>query len=314
MRHEDLGNMSAYSPKNPGFCCRYSATALGIHWFIPVFIVVIAPADSSHSPSNTVSAGPVIMTGAPAPAHATASVPPRVATHTGESSNPRRIPVDHRGTRAGTAREGLAGAPLPHAQANVSAIDDLHVTCVAPAEILMQLDQRSLASAPAPRRRPRSLDRVRIAQRHRGDERPCGPPTSRSDYGSLAPRKGFPRRESRRAHVDRHLAVRLQRGLDHATARFDADGATCRQPAPADELDETPRAVAALFDLAAVGVEYAIAKIDVRARRGLPPPGSGRSPRRNAGPRCAGSRPARARHARARRRTRRNRCRAPAFS
>ncbi len=57
-----------------------------------------------HSPSNTVRAGPFIDTGAPSPAHAIVSAPPRVTTRTRSSSNPRRRP-------ATTA----AQAPVPHA-------------------------------------------------------------------------------------------------------------------------------------------------------------------------------------------------------
>src|SRR5574340_1537716 len=55
------------------------------------------------SPSKTEIAGPVISTGAPSPSQAMVSWPPRVATLTGLSSRPRRMP-------ATTA----AQAPVPH--------------------------------------------------------------------------------------------------------------------------------------------------------------------------------------------------------
>ena len=39
------------------------------------------------------TAGPVISTGVPGPAHAISSSPPRVCTPTGDSSSPRRMPA-----------------------------------------------------------------------------------------------------------------------------------------------------------------------------------------------------------------------------
>src|SRR6185312_139534 len=61
----------------------------------------------SISPSNTLTAGPVIINGNSVPAQAIDNCPPRVSTLTGESSRPRRMP-------ATTA----AHAPVP--QASVS--------------------------------------------------------------------------------------------------------------------------------------------------------------------------------------------------
>ena len=47
----------------------------------------------SISPSNTLTAGPVIVTASALPAQATISSPPRADTLTGESSKPRRMPA-----------------------------------------------------------------------------------------------------------------------------------------------------------------------------------------------------------------------------
>ena len=60
---------------------------------------------------------------------------------------------------------------------------------------------------------------------------------------------------------------RFERGLDHSSARFDPDGALGGQSLVADEMHEAARAVAALLDLATIGVEYPVAKIDVGASR-----------------------------------------------
>ena len=58
-------------------------------------------------------------------------------------------------------------------------------------------------------------------------------------------------------------------GHDDAARGLDADRALVREPLVADELDEAARAVAALLDLAAVGVEDPVAEVDVVARRRL---------------------------------------------
>jgi hypothetical protein len=68
--------------------------------------------------------------------------------------------------------------------------------------------------------------------------------------------------ESRRPHVDRDRAVGFERRFDHAGTGPDADRASLGQALVVDEADETPRAVAALLDLAAIGIEDPIAEID----------------------------------------------------
>ena len=71
------------------------------------------------------------------------------------------------------------------------------------------------------------------------------------------------RLEARHAHVHRHLAVRLQARHDDAGSGFDANLGFRAQPLVVHEAHEAARAVAALLDLAAVGVEDAVAEIGI---------------------------------------------------
>jgi hypothetical protein len=71
--------------------------------------------------------------------------------------------------------------------------------------------------------------------------------------------------EDRRAHVDGHAAVALDAGHDHARLRPDADLVLVGQPLVAHEAHEAARAVAALLDLAAVGVEDPVDEVHVGA-------------------------------------------------
>jgi len=72
------------------------------------------------------------------------------------------------------------------------------------------------------------------------------------------------RREDRYAHIDAHRAVVLEARDDDSAEGFDADFAFRAQPLLMNETYEAASAVAALLDFAAVGVEDAIAEIDVR--------------------------------------------------
>ena len=217
------------------------------------------------------------------------SSPPRVSTRTGESSEPAPDARDHRRACAGPARERLAGAALPNAQANGSAIDDLHVTRVdAIRKSRMALDRRAPASRPAPRRRRRTTCTACGLPIDSAEMRTVVPPTS--SVSSTAPvaadERDLLRAKSRHAHVDGDLAVGLEPRHDEPAGGFDADLALVGQPAIAHEHDEAARAVAALLDLAAVGVEDPVAKVGVAAARARRP-APGRSRRRS------GDRPAR---------------------
>ena len=112
-------------------------------------------------------AGPVIITGAPAPGHAIVRSPPRVVDAHALVEQAAADAGHHRRARAGAARERLAGAALPHAQPNVSAIDDLHVARV---HALRKRGWRSISGPCVVDRRVLDvgddLHRVRIAHRH----------------------------------------------------------------------------------------------------------------------------------------------------
>src|SRR5581483_1890965 len=75
--------------------------------------------------------------------------------------------------------------------------------------------------------------------------------------------------ERGRSHVHAHLAVVFQARRDQAAQRLDAELALRGEAARVHELHEAARAVAALLDLAAVGVEDAVAEIRVGAGRPL---------------------------------------------
>ena len=81
-----------------------------------------------------------------APAQRIVRSPPRVLTRTSGVEQPPADAGDHRGARAGAAGERLAGAALPHAQADACSRDDhLHVARVhAVREGGMALDERAL--------------------------------------------------------------------------------------------------------------------------------------------------------------------------
>ena len=187
---------------------------------------------------------------------------------------PARDAGDHRGAGAGAAGERLAGAALPHAQRDAVAVEHLHVARVHPVgKARVDLDQRPLGGHRRARHVGHDLHRVRVAHRQDGDVEHAGRCTfSRSSTG----RDG-------RAHVHAHLAVGLEARPDRAAQRLDADLALLRQALAVHELHEAARAVAALLDLAAVGVEDAVAEVRAPAPSAARPPGSGRSRRRNGG-------------------------------
>ena len=70
------------------------------------------------------------------------------------------------------------------------------------------------------------------------------------------------RLETRLAHVDSDIAVTFETRLDDAAHRLDPDLALVGQPLLMHETDKTAGAVAALFNLATIGIEDAITEID----------------------------------------------------
>jgi hypothetical protein len=164
-----------------------------------------------------------------------------------------RDPCDRRRAGTGAAGERLAGAALPHSQRDAMAIGYLHVAGVdAVGEARMALEPRSLRRDGRRCNVGNHLDRVRIAHRHDGELERLAV--------ELDALEGRP---ARCAHVDAHFAVGFQARRDAAAERIDADVALGGQAPAVHELHEAARAVAALLDLAAVGVEDAVAEIDV---------------------------------------------------
>ncbi len=114
------------------------------------------------------------------------------------------------------------------------------------------------------------LDRVGIAHREHAhlDRHPAH--RQRIDEARLVRREGHVGgREARRAHVDRHFARGFDPRTDHAARGLDADLAPGGEALVEHEAREAARAVAALLDLAAVGVEDAVAEIVTRVARPL---------------------------------------------
>jgi hypothetical protein len=111
----------------------------------------------------------------------------------------------------------------------------------------------------------------------------CGLPMDTAVIATAAPRdiqrldegvgiglEGDARRfEHRHAHVDRDLTIVLRAQRDHATLRFDPDFPLVGQTLFDHEAHETARAIAALLHLAAIGIENAVAEIDIRPLRAL---------------------------------------------
>jgi hypothetical protein len=179
---------------------------------------------------------------------------------------------------AGAAGERLACAALVHAQAHGVAINDLHETGIhAAREHGMRFDQRAVFQHGENLGVVHHLHRVRVTHRHGGD--PLGAAVDLQAVqrvaafgarGQAVGQEGQARGlEHGRAHIDGHLAVRLQGQRGDAVHDLDAHGALGRQAAVGDELDEAARAVAAVLHLAAIVVEDAIAEIDIGPRRAL---------------------------------------------
>src|SRR6185295_9599804 len=166
-----------------------------------------------------------------------------------------------RGAGAGSAGQRLPRAALPYSQGDVVARQDLHIPGVdALGKARVALDARTLGRHRREFDLGDALHRVRIAHREHGELYRFGSQAQRLEqrFGKL-----------RRAHVDAHFAVGLETRTDHAAGRLDADLALAGEAPGAHELDEAARAVAALLDFAAVGVEDAIAEVDALLRRPL---------------------------------------------
>src|SRR6266545_4430318 len=112
------------------------------------------------------------------------------------------------------------------------------------------------------------LDGMRVAERERRYHDGRAVDVQRLDsFPSSADERNIGRAKKRCAHIHGNLAIRRQHGLDDPARRLDANRALVGQSAGAHEMHEAARAVAALFDLFAIGVEDSITKVDVGARR-----------------------------------------------
>ncbi len=113
------------------------------------------------------------------------------------------------------------------------------------------------------------LHRVRVAHRHRRDparraadvERPQRVAALGAAFEACCVERHLSRREHGRTHVDDDFAVVLHRQRDQALHHLHAHAALVGQAAVADELHEAARAVAAVFDLAAVAIEDPVLEI-----------------------------------------------------
>ena len=120
------------------------------------------------------------------------------------------------------------------------------------------------------------------------------------------------RLEHRRPHVDRDAAVGADARLDDARQRLHPHHRLVGQPVLAHEAQEATRAVAALLDLAAVGVVDQVAEVDAGRRlsgEGAAPSGSGRRRRRSGDAPDSGTAPRSGPGGRASRPAPRSRCR-----
>jgi hypothetical protein len=198
-----------------------------------------------------------------------ASSPPRVATLHRRVEQAAGDAGDDGGAGAGAAGQRLAGAALVDAQTDGVAVDHLHEAGVHPLrEARMVLDQRALFGDRGGVDVRHHLHRVRIAHRQGGDLDRCAPPTcSGCTSASLSATKGTcegSKRGTPMSTVTRPSSSR--RGSIRPPLRLDADGALRRQALLVHEAHEAARAVAALLDLAAVGVEDAVAEVGVGPR------------------------------------------------
>ena len=98
---------------------------------------------------------------------------------------------------------------------------------------------------------------------------PVALPTDSLDRGVPRLERQALRRKVGLAHVDGHLTIRRKLETEKAIDRFDLDRVARRQALVVYIFGEAARAIAAVFYLAAVAIENAVAKVGIRARRGL---------------------------------------------
>src|SRR5712692_4679208 len=140
-------------------------------------------------------------------------------------------------------------------------VEHLHVARVdAVGEARVTLDARTLRGHRSFLDVGDELHRVRVAHREHGELDGFA-----VHLQFLNERSGKPRS----THIHAHLAVGLEARPDRAAGRLDADLALRGQALGVRKLHDAARAVAALLDLAAVGVEDAVAEIGAAPARPL---------------------------------------------
>jgi len=174
-----------------------------------------------------------------------------------------------RRTCTGTAGQRFAGAAFEHAQPDMATINDLHKAGIDTLrKKLVMFDQRSLLRHRGSIDVGHYLNGMRVTHRKRAEF-----DRSRTDLNIISKRtlicdkRYFCGLESRRPHVDRHHAIRLQARRDDAAGSFYPDFSFLREPTLMDKAYKAARAIAALFHLAAIGIEDAVTEISLRVQR-----------------------------------------------
>ena len=134
----------------------------------------------------------------------------------------------------------------------------------------MVLDHRALGVYRRKRHIGHDLHRMRIAHRQNrnfnGTMRQYQLLTKRIAF---ADERNLVKVKDRNTHINGDLSVSLQYGFDDAAQRFHADALFAAEAVLAHKAHKAARAVAALFHLAAVGIENPIAEIYVGTGRRL---------------------------------------------
>ena len=168
-----------------------------------------------------------------------------------------------------TSTSEVYGDPLEHPQVDLVAIKHRHETHVAAArEACVILDQRAESRDGRGRGIGHQQNGMRVAHRHgayldrlRTDLQGVGDRLCRGVEWNLCGG------EIRRAHVNPHLVVTLQVQADRSGRGADRDLAVARQPPVIHETGKAARAIAALFDLAAIGIEDAVVELCIGVAR-----------------------------------------------
>jgi hypothetical protein len=109
-----------------------------------------------------------------------------------------------------------------------------------------------------------NLHGMRIAHRNDADFQRFVGDVERIITTSSSCKKEFQSgKKSGNSHVDRDIAIASRCGA-MMPASFRRESRACRSNPVMDEADEAARAIAALLDLAAIGIENPVAEIDIR--------------------------------------------------